>query len=213
MAVTHSTDTPGRVIPILEEEFEDFDTESTAFLRQQRDPDLFTGFRLKQGVYGQRQADVQMIRVKLPFGGVSADQLDALRRSGGAVRTAEEGPRHHTGEHPVSPRAAAVGGDVNSRAWRRRAVEPGGLRQHRAQRDGRPVGRCLRRRSLRRHALRRRLRALFRAASADAAPAAEVQGGLYRVRGPTASSPTFTTSASSRRSGTKTARTCAAFGW
>ncbi len=78
MAITHSTDTPGRVIPIREDEFEDFDTESQAFLRNQRDPDAFVGFRLKQGVYGQRQPDVHMIRVKLPFGGVSADQLDAL---------------------------------------------------------------------------------------------------------------------------------------
>ena len=33
MAVTHSTDTPGRVIPILEEEFEDFDTESGSVRR------------------------------------------------------------------------------------------------------------------------------------------------------------------------------------
>src|SRR4029450_7878894 len=36
------------------------------------------GFRPRQGVYGQRQPDVQMIRVKLPFGGVTPDQLDAF---------------------------------------------------------------------------------------------------------------------------------------
>ncbi|MCW3002062.1 MAG: nitrite/sulfite reductase, partial [Conexibacter sp.] len=34
--------------------------------------------RLKQGVYGQRQPDVQMIRVKLPFGGITPDQMDAF---------------------------------------------------------------------------------------------------------------------------------------
>jgi sulfite reductase beta subunit-like hemoprotein len=78
MVITRSTDTPGNVIPIRDEEFEDFDTESLAFLRKQREEEAFVGFRLKQGVYGQRQADVQMIRVKLPFGGVSADQLDAF---------------------------------------------------------------------------------------------------------------------------------------
>ncbi|TML30261.1 MAG: nitrite/sulfite reductase, partial [Actinobacteria bacterium] len=36
------------------------------------------GFRLKQGIYGQRQADVQMIRVKLPFGGINPEQLEAF---------------------------------------------------------------------------------------------------------------------------------------
>jgi len=40
--------------------------------------DKFIGFRLKQGVYGQRQPNVQMIRVKLPFGGVSPEQMDAF---------------------------------------------------------------------------------------------------------------------------------------
>ncbi len=69
---------PGHVIPILEHEFDDFDTESTRFLKGQLDGDEFIKFRLKQGVYGQRQADVQMVRVKLPMGGVTPDQLDAF---------------------------------------------------------------------------------------------------------------------------------------
>lgn len=71
-------DKPGHVIPILEEEFDDFETEATAYLDGQRDEAKFIGFRLKQGVYGQRQPERQMIRVKLPFGGVNADQLDAF---------------------------------------------------------------------------------------------------------------------------------------
>lgn len=37
--------------------------------------DAFRKFRLARGVYGQRQAGVQMIRIKLPYGRVSADQL------------------------------------------------------------------------------------------------------------------------------------------
>ena len=69
---------PGHVIPILEREFDDFDTESTRFLKGDLDGDEFIKFRLKQGVYGQRQPDVQMVRVKLPFGGVTPDQLDAF---------------------------------------------------------------------------------------------------------------------------------------
>jgi sulfite reductase beta subunit-like hemoprotein len=69
---------PGHVIPILEREFDDFDTESSRFLKGELQEDDFIKFRLKQGVYGQRQADVQMIRVKLPMGGVTPDQLDAF---------------------------------------------------------------------------------------------------------------------------------------
>jgi sulfite reductase beta subunit-like hemoprotein len=69
---------PGHVIPILEREFDDFDTESTRFLKGQLQEDDFIRFRLKQGVYGQRQPDVQMARVKLPMGGVTPDQLDAF---------------------------------------------------------------------------------------------------------------------------------------
>jgi len=69
---------PGHVIPILEREFDDFDTESTRFLKGDLEEDTFIKFRLKQGVYGQRQPDVQMVRVKLPLGGVTPDQLDAF---------------------------------------------------------------------------------------------------------------------------------------
>jgi sulfite reductase (ferredoxin) len=69
---------PGHVIPILEREFDDFDTESTRFLKGDLENDEFIKFRLKQGVYGQRQPDVQMVRVKLPFGGVTPAQLDAF---------------------------------------------------------------------------------------------------------------------------------------
>ncbi|MGI8862891.1 MAG: nitrite/sulfite reductase [Solirubrobacteraceae bacterium] len=71
-------DVPGHVIPILEREFDDFDTESTRYLKGQLEEDTFIKFRLKQGVYGQRQPDVQMVRVKLPMGGVTPDQLDAF---------------------------------------------------------------------------------------------------------------------------------------
>src|SRR6202051_3941420 len=69
---------PGHVIPILEREFDDFDTESTRYLDGKLEEDDFIKFRLKQGVYGQRQPDVQMIRVKLPMGGVTPDQLDSF---------------------------------------------------------------------------------------------------------------------------------------
>src|ERR687889_2776886 len=71
-------DVPGHVIPILEHEFDDFDNEAERFLGKEIEETEFIGFRLKQGVYGQRQADVQMVRVKLPFGGITPDQMDAF---------------------------------------------------------------------------------------------------------------------------------------
>jgi len=69
---------PGHVIPILQREYDDFKTEAKNFLDGQTEEDEFIKFRLKQGVYGQRQADVQMIRVKLPFGGVTPEQMESF---------------------------------------------------------------------------------------------------------------------------------------
>ena len=69
---------PGHLIPIIEREFDDFDSEAHKFLRGETPEDQFIGFRLKQGVYGQRQPDVQMCRIKLPMGGVTPEQMDVL---------------------------------------------------------------------------------------------------------------------------------------
>ncbi len=71
-------DVPGHVIPILEREFDDFDTEAAKFMRGDIAEDDFIPFRLKQGVYGQRQPDVQMIRTKLPLGGINPEQMEAF---------------------------------------------------------------------------------------------------------------------------------------
>ncbi len=69
---------PGHVIPILTQEFDDFKTEANKFLAGGTPEDEFIKFRLKQGVYGQRQPDVQMIRVKLPFGGITPEQMESF---------------------------------------------------------------------------------------------------------------------------------------
>src|SRR3954467_14135257 len=71
-------DVPGHVIPILQREFDDFDNEAEKFLAGGTPENEFIKFRLKQGVYGQRQADVQMIRVKLPFGGITPEQMETF---------------------------------------------------------------------------------------------------------------------------------------
>jgi sulfite reductase beta subunit-like hemoprotein len=67
---------PGHVIPVLQREFDDFKTEATKFLDGETEEDEFIKFRLRQGIYGQRQPAVQMIRVKLPFGGVTPEQME-----------------------------------------------------------------------------------------------------------------------------------------
>src|SRR5579875_2844066 len=69
---------PGAVIPIIRREFDDFDTEAARFLRGEVQEEDFIKFRLRQGVYGQRQPNVQMVRVKLPMGGVTPEQLEAF---------------------------------------------------------------------------------------------------------------------------------------
>jgi sulfite reductase (ferredoxin) len=42
------------------------------------DADRFTSMRLQQGVYGQRQPGVNMLRIKIPGGRLQADQLEAV---------------------------------------------------------------------------------------------------------------------------------------
>ena len=67
------------VVPYLPEEIDDFETEATRFLRgEYEDEAAFTAFRLLQGTYGQRQPDVKMSRIKIPFGGITADELDVI---------------------------------------------------------------------------------------------------------------------------------------
>ena len=68
------------VIPVIPEELDDFETQATRFRNGEIDNSEFLPYRLRRGVYGQRQADVQMVRVKIPFGGLSASQLEALGR-------------------------------------------------------------------------------------------------------------------------------------
>ena len=91
------------IIDILPQEIDEFESEASRFQAGEFDPIAFQSFRLKQGVYGQRQADVQMMRIKVPFGGLKADQLDALGEvaaryaplNKGHVTTRENFQYHH----------------------------------------------------------------------------------------------------------------------
>src|SRR5436190_14414915 len=108
---------PGHVIPILEREFDDFDTEASRFLSGETTEDEFIPFRLKQGVYGQRQPNVQMIRTKLPLGGVNPEQMEKFAEIAerfaplhkGHITTRQNIQLHHipTSEAPEALRVLA----------------------------------------------------------------------------------------------------------
>jgi sulfite reductase (ferredoxin) len=61
--------------PALAEEIETFEAEAMRALTGDVPQDLFRPFRLQHGIYGQRQPGVQMVRIKIPFGGISSNQL------------------------------------------------------------------------------------------------------------------------------------------
>lgn len=91
------------VIDVMPEEIDDFELQVRRFQAGEFDETEFLAYRLKQGVYGQRQADVQMMRIKIPFGGLKAEQLDALGEvsaryvplNKGHVTTRENIQMHH----------------------------------------------------------------------------------------------------------------------
>ncbi len=62
----------------IEEELAEFERRTRAFLDLEEPEDTYKPYRLSYGVYGQRQAGYQMIRVKVPHGRLTADQMDAL---------------------------------------------------------------------------------------------------------------------------------------
>jgi sulfite reductase beta subunit-like hemoprotein len=62
----------------MDDEIVRLEEESAKFVAGEQDNAEFTPFRLKQGVYGQRQSDVQMIRVKVPGGIVTTEAMQAL---------------------------------------------------------------------------------------------------------------------------------------
>ncbi|MEK6763851.1 MAG: nitrite/sulfite reductase, partial [Nitrospirota bacterium] len=61
--------------PDILEEIETFEAEARRMATGDVSGDLFRPFRLQYGIYGQRQAGVQMVRIKIPFGGLTANQL------------------------------------------------------------------------------------------------------------------------------------------
>ena len=63
---------------LVREEIETFRDRSVAFLAGEITENEFRPFRLKHGIYGQRQPGVQMVRCKIPGGLLSEAQVDQL---------------------------------------------------------------------------------------------------------------------------------------
>jgi sulfite reductase beta subunit-like hemoprotein len=69
----------GAILPAQEAELQHFTREIAALQSGARDADDFKRFRLVNGVYGIRETtDRHMIRIKIRFGALTADQLDAI---------------------------------------------------------------------------------------------------------------------------------------
>jgi sulfite reductase beta subunit-like hemoprotein len=69
---------PGGVVPVLLAEIEEFEREVKRFRDGEWDETQFIAWRLLRGTYGQRQPDVQMFRIKIPYGALTADELDTF---------------------------------------------------------------------------------------------------------------------------------------
>jgi len=64
--------------PIVEKDIIDLADRIQLFQQGKIDEEKFRSLRLARGVYGQRQFGVQMIRIKLPYGKVTSDQLHRI---------------------------------------------------------------------------------------------------------------------------------------
>jgi sulfite reductase (ferredoxin) len=69
--------TPAELRFSSEKDIEEFVVGLEKYERGEISADVFRGFRLNRGVYGQRQSDVNMIRVKIPHGIITAEALIA----------------------------------------------------------------------------------------------------------------------------------------
>jgi sulfite reductase (ferredoxin) len=61
--------------PIVQKDILDLEKKIAQFKLGQIDEEKFRSLRLARGVYGQRQSGVQMIRIKIPFGKMTTNQL------------------------------------------------------------------------------------------------------------------------------------------
>ena len=64
--------------PLVQKDIIELDRKIQLYHNGKIDEDGFRSLRLARGIYGQRQEGVQMIRIKLPFGRLTAEQLHRI---------------------------------------------------------------------------------------------------------------------------------------
>ena len=104
---------------MVEDEIARFSTAIEEYLSGELDEDVFRVTRLTQGIYGQRQGGTnQMVRVRIPYGKVTPEQLEAFARG----RTFEcFGPGYERAEtHTRTP--AMSGGTYSATFFAARTV-------------------------------------------------------------------------------------------
>src|SRR5688572_7347007 len=100
-----------------EADIDEFVTTLEKYERGELTPDQWRQFRLIRGTYGQRQAeDAQMLRVKIPQGILTSDQLEALADVGerysrgfGHITTRQNVQFHFVKLHDVEPAMRRLG--------------------------------------------------------------------------------------------------------
>src|SRR5437762_2969802 len=113
MSSTEQVNTHGRARLSFasEADIDEFVSVLGKYERGEMTPDQWRAFRLVRGTYGQRQAeDAQMLRVKIPQGILTADQLDALAQVGerysrgfGHITTRQNVQFHFLALHDIEP--------------------------------------------------------------------------------------------------------------
>ena len=121
-----------------------------------------------------------MLRVKIPQGVLTARQVESLADVAEQLR-ARLCARHHSAEHPVSFPEAGRRRDGDAADGRRGHHDARSVRQFGAKHHGVPICRRCRRRSVRRHAVRRGADAISAAPSAGVGAAAQVQDRIRRL--------------------------------
>ena len=81
--------------PVVEQDIIDLERKIRLFREGNIDEDRFRSLRLARGVYGQRQPGVQMIRIKVPFGKLTTQQL---------LRTADVSDKYSNGNLHLTTR-------------------------------------------------------------------------------------------------------------
>ena len=81
--------------PLVERDIIELEKKIRLFREGRIDEERFRSLRLARGVYGQRQQGVQMIRIKLPYGKVTGDQL---------IRISDVSDEYSTGKLHITTR-------------------------------------------------------------------------------------------------------------